>query len=93
MGHINIHVIKQMSDHNSLTGFAMPSHSDTSGVCKGCALGKQHKATYPSTSSRERSKIPGALLHADLCGKVSNTSLGVLTITFSSRMIVPPTGS
>ena len=76
MAHINVQVIKNMSIHRSLEDFFVPSSSSLPSVCRGCALGKQHKATYPSSSQKERSKIPGELLHADLCGKMSEPSLG-----------------
>lgn len=71
MGHVNMQVLKTMSTHKSLDDFTLPSHAQLSSVCKGCALGKQHKATYSSPPAKERSKIPGEKLHADLCDMIS----------------------
>ena len=45
MGHVNIQVLKNMSIHKSLDDFTIPSHGQLSHICKGCAMGKQHKAT------------------------------------------------
>ena len=76
MGHVNVQTIKNMSTHNSVKDLPPLDHSKLLHVCSGCALGKQHKATYPSNVQKERSKVPGELLHADLCGKMSTPSLG-----------------
>lgn len=76
MGHINVHVIKNMSAHNNLQDFTILPHSKLPHVYRGCALGKHHKTTYPSNFLKERSKILGELLHANLCGKMSHLSLG-----------------
>ena len=75
MAHINVKVIKSMSTHRSLADFFVAPSDHLLSVCRGCVLGKQHKATYPSNPQKERSKIPGELLHADLCGKMSQPSL------------------
>lgn len=67
MGHVNIHVIKHMSEQNNLRDFTILPHSKLPHVCQGCALGKQHKATYPSNFLKEHSQVPKELLHANLC--------------------------
>ena len=76
MGHVNVHTIKTMSVHDSVKDFPILSNSKLLHVCPGCALGKQHKSTYSSNPQKERSRVPGELLHADLCGKMSIPSLG-----------------
>lgn len=76
MGHVNMHVMKQMSKHNNFQDFIISSHNNLPHVCQGCALGKQHKPTYPSILMKKRSKKLGALLHANLCGKMLHASLG-----------------
>lgn len=42
-------------------------------LCYGQAT--QSHVTYSSQPAKERSKIPGEVLHADLCGKMSHTWL------------------
>ena len=76
MGHINIQTLKNMNPHKSLQDFTLSSHAHLPNVCKGCAMGKQHKAIYPSHSSKEHSAVPSEIFHADLCGKMSQLSLG-----------------
>lgn len=75
MAHINVHVMKSMSTHRSLQDFSISSSCGLPFVCRGCAFGKQHKANYPVNPQKERSKVPGELMHADLCGKMSQPSL------------------
>lgn len=65
-----------MSTHNSLQDFTIQAHGKLLSICQGCALGKQHKASYVSRPLKERSDVPGEILHADLCGKMSQLSLG-----------------
>lgn len=76
MGHVNIQTLKNMSIHKSSQDFTLPSHVQRPNVCKCCAMRKQHKATYPSNSSKECPAVPSEILHADLCGKMSQFSLG-----------------
>ena len=76
MGHVSIHTIKTMSEQDSVHDLPILSNSKLLQVCTGCALGKQHKSFYPSNPTKERAKIPGEMLHADLCGKMSTPSLG-----------------
>jgi hypothetical protein len=43
-------------------------------VCKGCTLGKYTKTVFPSSDSRLIGVL--YLIHADLCGPMSQVSLG-----------------
>ena len=42
-------------------------------VCKGCALGKYTKISFPSSDNRVASILE--LIHLDLCGLISSVSL------------------
>lgn len=75
MGHVNIQTLKNTSMHKSLQDFTLQSHVQLSNVCKGCAMGKKHKATYPTKSPEEPSSIPGEILHT------KNLWYNVTTIT------------
>jgi hypothetical protein len=44
--------------------------------CVGCAYGKIHRTPFPWTDHRERSTVPGDLVHTDLCGPMRQTSIG-----------------
>lgn len=76
MGLVSSQVLKNMSAYNTLQDFTASPGSNLPSICHGCAIGKQHKTTYPKNPYKERSKVPGELLHADLCGKMSHPSLG-----------------
>ena len=47
--------------------------TEQSGVCRGCALGKYTKAAFPSSDTRSEGVLD--LIHSDLCGPMSSTSL------------------
>ena len=53
MGHVNPQVIKKMSTHQSLQDFTIDTIGKLPNVCRGCALRKQHKATYPVDASKD----------------------------------------
>ena len=42
-------------------------------MCKGCALGKYVKTAFPSSDSKSAGALD--LIHSDLCGPMSTTSL------------------
>ena len=48
-------------------------NTEHSEVCKGCALGKYVKTTFPSSDNRSTRTLD--LIHLDLCGPMSTTSL------------------
>lgn len=43
--------------------------------CEGCVLGKQHRNSFPKNEA-VRARHRGEVFHADLCGKMSKTSIG-----------------
>ena len=43
------------------------------GVCKGCAKGKNTKKTFPSSKSKEKGILE--IIHSDVCGPMSSSSL------------------
>ena len=49
------------------------SSTESSGVCRGCALGKYTKTAFPSSDSRSEGVLQ--LIHSDLCDPMSSTSL------------------
>jgi hypothetical protein len=46
---------------------------EKTGVCKGCALDKHAKIAFPSSEHRSREILD--LIHSDVCGPMSSTSL------------------
>ena len=47
-----------------------PKHE---GICKGCALGKNTKKSFPISNSRSKGILD--LIHSDICGPMSSPSL------------------
>ena len=65
--HPNLRMLREMT-----TG--MPEfNTESSGVCRGCALGKYTKIAFPSNDSRSEGVLQ--LIHSDLCGPMSFASL------------------
>ena len=49
-------------------------HVDNDGVCRGCALGKYTKGSFPKSENRSKGILD--LILSDLCGPMTVTSLG-----------------
>ena len=97
LGHLGYESLARLPD--MVTGMDLTSDQiraalDGDGLCKPCALGKQHRTPFkPSTSKAEQSL---ALVHTDLCGPMPVTSLGgsnyflTLLDDFSKLSVVRP---
>lgn len=67
LGHANHLLVKRTID--------VKDQSPPDSSCRGCLLGKQHRDSFPSGPKR-RETVPGAVLHADVCGPCTPLSLG-----------------
>ena len=76
MAHVNIDVIKRISQHAFLQDFKIHTSHHVPSVCVGCAFGKHYKASYRIDPHKQRSQILGELLYVDMCGKMTTPSLG-----------------
>jgi hypothetical protein len=47
-------------------------HVEHDGICKGCALGKNAKRSFPSSDNRSKGILD--LVHTDLCGPMTVSS-------------------
>ena len=69
-GHINyralLDVKKMVIDMPDL-------HSEHDGICRGCALGKNAKKSFPSCIKRSKEILE--LIHLDICGPMSAPTL------------------
>jgi hypothetical protein len=82
-GHLNYGSLPLLKD--MVVGF--PNFKvEKRGVCKGCALNKHAKATFPSNEHRSRGILD--LIHSDVCGPMSSASLTVIFIMLLSLMIL-----
>ena len=55
------------------------------GVCKGCAKGRNTKKTFPSSENKEKGILE--IIHSDVCGPMSTSSLSGYYTMFLSLMI------
>ncbi|MCO5571578.1 hypothetical protein L7F22_025322 [Adiantum nelumboides] len=55
----------------------LPTVRSPTGICEPCQLGKQHRVAFPKEAST-RASAPLALVHTDLCGPMSTSSLSGL---------------
>ena len=69
MVHVNIPLIHQMSAMDSLHDFKLKKPVHLKHPCEGCMLGKQQKSSYKHDPNKQRSTIPGQLIHGDVSGK------------------------
>ena len=75
LGHLNFHGVQRMQDVIQATD-ATPGDlaAPTSEVCGACAMGKQHRPSFPR--SDHKTSRPLELLHMDLVGELEEESLG-----------------
>ena len=71
LAHLNYRALPTVK--NIVTGILV-LQVDHDGTCRGCALGKHAKKSFPD--SERRSKEILDLVHSDLCGPMTVASLG-----------------
>jgi hypothetical protein len=72
-GHINFRSLNNLSAKSMVDG--LPNVKRVERVCDGCVLGKQHRKPFPQMSSF-RADHGLELVHADLCGQITPSSIG-----------------
>ena len=88
-GHMSFHTLKEMGSRQSVEG--LPLIHVPPNICRDCVAGKHHRSPFPKASSY-RSEGPLQLVHADICGPISPSTLGgskyfLLIIDDYSRLI------
>ena len=74
-GHLGYDSLKQLNDKDLVNGLQINSDGACDNKCEGCALGKQHRNSFPKKSERV-TKQPLELIHSDVCGPMSTGSVG-----------------
>ena len=72
-GHLNFHTLQEMSRKKSVEGlplFVIPRK-----LCRSCVVGKHHRTSFPKKSSFQATE-PLELIHIDICGPITPTTLG-----------------
>jgi hypothetical protein len=75
LGHLNFDMIKKMAKSGSIHSLKLATQ-DPDHLCTGCQYGKHQRSSFSINSPRQRSKFPGQLIHADICGPMSTPSIG-----------------
>lgn len=75
LGHVNFQTLRQMITNCAVNDLKVFNLDKENPFCEACVLGKQHRNPFP-TNEAIRAKKAGELFHADLCGKMSQSSIG-----------------
>lgn len=74
LGHVNYKYIHQLCKEGLIDGAIKGSNSDEDIFCEACQYGKQHRLSFNHTV--KRNPLPGEFIHSDVCGPMSQDSLG-----------------
>ena len=83
-GHVNFQTLRKMISEGSVNDLKILNLDKDNPFCEGCILGKQHTNPFPKDEA-VRAKRPGEIFHADLCGKMSQSSFGGANYFFSFK--------
>lgn len=72
-GHLNFRALRELGVKGMVEG--MPLLDRVEEFCDGCALGKQHRQSFPHVANYRADK-PLDLFHADLCGQIKPKTPG-----------------
>ncbi|KZV36891.1 retrovirus-related Pol polyprotein from transposon TNT 1-94, partial [Dorcoceras hygrometricum] len=81
MNHLHFKTIAKLSQHDLVSGLPKISFSKDK-ICAACQLGKQIKSTFKNKGGKRSSRCL-ELLHMDLFGPISVTSLGGMSYTLA----------
>lgn len=73
LGHVGKRPLRKLVEKEFVEGITIKDTSQF--FCKSCELGKAHKLPFKETSDRTSTKA-GELTHSDVCGHMSEESLG-----------------
>ena len=72
LGHVNFHAMKLLVDKEMAVGVPPITHPNQ--LCQGCLVAKQARQPFPAVANY-RAEKPLELLHADLCGPITPSTL------------------
>ena len=72
-GHLNFRTLKEMSTKKSVEG--LPPINITNKLCQNCIAGKHHRTSFPKKSAFRETE-PLELIHMDICGSITLSTLG-----------------
>lgn len=73
MGHVNCRSLQEMVKRELVTGVSLSQINNF--FCESCQFGKQHRLPFKPRNSTRENEV-GEFIHADLCGPMSESSIG-----------------
>ena len=73
---MNYSQIIKMHSQATMEGLELPSHTVPQSPCEVCAIGKSTCKPFSKKSNTPRAERPGIFLHTDVCGPMSQLSMG-----------------
>lgn len=73
LGHVNGQTVRSLVKENLVKGVEFSENSEN--FCGSCQEGKSHRKVFKKTRVRAKT-IPGEVIHTDVCGPMSEASLG-----------------
>jgi hypothetical protein len=74
LGNVNFATFKKMNSISFVEGLFIDNSTDSPPFCEGCVFGKHHQLPF-HTCGRTRGTKRGGLIHSDICGTMSVSSL------------------
>lgn len=72
LGHVSFKTMRSMSQQEMVQG--LPKIKEENRICESCLVGKQVRGSFPKAATFRATK-PLELLHADLCGPISPSTI------------------
>lgn len=74
LGHVNYTYIRQLSKEGLIEGSMKDNDKNEDKFCEAWQYGKQHR--LPFNNATKRNPLPGEFIHSDVCGPMSQDSIG-----------------
>lgn len=74
LGHVNHRYIQQLKKDGLISEALTDDDNNEDLFCEACQYGKQHRLAFKNTTKRKL--LPGELVHSDVCGPMSQDSIG-----------------
>lgn len=74
-GHLGYDNLKLLNDKEMVNGLNIDTKEAVDRICEGCAMGKQHRKSFPKKSQSTTTRLL-ELIHSDVCGPMDVPSVG-----------------
>ena len=72
--HVHHAMVRKMASQHMVDGLEVTT--DQHNFCEGCVLGKSKRHAFPMSTTCVRSIVAGQLVHIDVCGPMSTSTVG-----------------